>query len=79
MILGEPYEWELPEIKEGIYALSEIIVEPDATIKDSISILESENKLKYDGSSDFSTSVVDKLYFIKITLVNVRGEKSEEF
>ena len=33
LTLGEPYEWELPEIEEGIYALSEVIVEPDATIK----------------------------------------------
>ena len=53
--------------------MSEIIVLPDAAIEESISYLATEEKLKYDGSSDFSTSVVDKLYFIKITLVNVRG------
>ena len=59
--------------------MSEIIVEPNAAIEESISYLASDNKMKYDGKSDFSTSVVDKLYFIDITLVNVRGETSEEF
>ena len=77
MTLGNLYEWELPEIKYGTHALSKIIVEPDTTIKESISYLESENILKYDGSPNLSTSLVDKLYFIKITLENVRGEKSE--
>ena len=32
LTLGEPFEWELPDIEEGSYALSEIIVEPDAAI-----------------------------------------------
>lgn len=59
--------------------MSEIIVEPDAAIEESIFYLASENRIKYDGSSDFNSYVVDKLIFIKITLVNIRGEESEEF
>ena len=57
--------------------MSEIIVEPDKEIKKSISYSKSEKRLIFNGSSEFNTSVNDKFFFIKITLVNVRGEKAE--
>ena len=30
--LGVPYEWDLPDIEEGSYTLSEVIVKPEAAI-----------------------------------------------
>ena len=72
MTLGEPYEWDLPDIEEGSYALSEVIVEPDSAIKQSISFTTSQNRLHFDGSENLQ---IDKLYLIKVTLVNSRGDK----
>lgn len=77
MILEEPFEWELPDIKEGSYAISEIIVEPDASIEKSVNYLSSENKFVFDGSSEFSSPVIGKFFSIKITLVDDRGNISE--
>ena len=57
--------------------MSEIIVQPNETIEKSISYLELENRLAFDGSTEFTTSVDDKILFIKIILVNIRGEKAE--
>ena len=57
--------------------MSDIIVEPDKEIKNSISYSKFEKRLIFNGSSEFNTTVNDKLFFIKITLVNVRGEKAE--
>ena len=33
--------------------------------------------MAFDGSTEFTTSVDDKILFIKIILVNIRGEKAE--
>ena len=49
LTLGEPYEWYLPDIEEGQYAFSEVIVEPKASIIQSILFSTSENKFSYDG------------------------------
>ena len=70
MTLGEPYEWALPDIHAGSHALSEIIIEPEAEIKQSISFTASQQKLHFDGSEDLQT---DKLFLIEITLVNSIG------
>ena len=73
MTLGEPFEWYLPDIEEGQYAFSEVIVEPEASIIQSISFSTSENKFSYDGYANLET---DKLYLIKVTLVDSKGWQS---
>ena len=71
MTLGEPFEWDLPVIEVGNYALSEVIVEPEAAIKQSISFTASQKRLHFDGSENLET---DRIYQIDITLVSSSGE-----
>ena len=37
LVVGESFEWDLPDIEEGSVPLSEVLVEPDAAIYNQIS------------------------------------------
>ena len=49
LYIGEPTEWNLPEIVEGAFNLIEVIIKPDDSIKLTIQYLQEENMLKFDG------------------------------
>ena len=71
LYIGEPSEWSLPDIVEGAFTLSDVIIEPDNEIKQTISYSKKSNLLEFDGLAEQSTA--GNTYLIKVTLINSRG------
>ena len=63
----------MPDIEEGTYALSNVIVTPASAINSEITYSSSKNRLYFKGSEDLKLR--RRVYLIRVELVNTNGDE----
>ena len=85
LIVGQSYEWYLPEIIEGNYAFEQVQVLPDDALNPYISFDQIESSIKFTGDSSSEVLIgqflqivvklVDVEDFLKIYTIHIEIEK----